>query len=96
MRECRHAASHERTPHEERTVSRTRQPLSDRERQWLMHAKARVAAAEILVRRERESLAQLVAALLDGGASHRAIADVLGRAPSYVHKLGQQRRTHES
>jgi hypothetical protein len=70
-------------------LSRTRQPLPEREQQTLLRAQARLAAAETRVRRERASLAQLVAALLDGGASRRAIGEVLGRAASNVHKLGK-------
>lgn len=70
-------------------MSRTRQPLPEREQQKLLRAQARVVAAETRVQHERASLAQHVAALLDRGASRRAIGEVLGRAASNIHKLGK-------
>ena len=79
----------QRYKHEERPMSRTRRLLPERERRTLLRAQARVVAAEKHVQRERASLAQLVAALLDRGASRRAIGEVLGRAASNIHKLGK-------
>jgi hypothetical protein len=73
----------------EGNISRTRHPLPEREQQRLLRAQARVVAAETQVRRERASLARLVAALLEGGASRRAIGEVVGRAASNIHKLGK-------
>ena len=70
-------------------MSRTRRPLPERERQVLLRAQARVVTAETRLRRERASLARHVAALLDRGASRRAIGEVLGRAASNIHKLGK-------